>query len=412
MAKVGFTTKDGKVVTFTTKKRATRANETTALATRANSKHIAVPQSWIDTVMDVWAKAPVASEFVPEHSWSEPPHSDTKVRLSLTGLPADRRDGRSRHQITVRVFAGRRVPAHSAFGGMRWVGGMWSRPTPEEPKCVLSLPKGDSPTHMENVVAHELVHAMQHFAGLNSRFGERKQTAAEWDAQYAARFSGGGRGVSAGYGSPSSEFEAYVTMSVNDLGKKIARVYDSLAARGATDPNMAEMYNNEAMRRRFFHAAFKASMDQYINDDFGSPELKRRFVKKFGDAAAAIYEKAERSLAEQKKTVTRANRRKPAKRATVARGKDKATFKFYVIFRGPPNGVNIHAGFATQQAARAFITKKFKGTRRLQVRGRPSLVKSGHNPKVASNWKTFSLAASLKALPAPRKRTTVRKGRR
>ena len=72
--------------------------------------------------------------------------------------------------------------------------------------------------------------------------------------------------------------------------------------------------------------------------------------------------------------------RKPAKRTAVARGKDKATFKFYVVFRGPPKGLNIHAGFATQQAARAFITKKFKGTRRLQVRGRPGLVKSGHNP--------------------------------
>ena len=83
------------------------------------------------------------------------------------------------------------------------------------------------------------------------------------------------------------------------------------------------------------------------------------------------------------------------------------------MFRGPPKGLNIHAGFATQQAARAFITKKFKGTRRLQVRGRPGLVKSGHNPKVAANWKTFSLAASLKAAPAPRRRkpTTRRNSR-
>ena len=105
--------------------------------------------------------------------------------------------------------------------------------------------------------------------------------------------------------------------------------------------------------------------------------------------------------------------RKPAKRTAVARGKDKATFKFYVVFRGPPKGLNIHAGFATQQAARAFITKKFKGTRRLQVRGRPGLVKSGHNPKVAANWKTFSLAASLKAAPAPRRRkTTTRRNTR
>jgi len=114
---------------------------------------------------------------------------------------------------------------------------------------------------------------------------------------------------------------------------------------------------------------------------------------------------------------TRANKRKPAarkpvKRAPVARGKDKATFKFYVVFRGPPKGLNIHAGFATQQAARAFITKKFRGTRRLQVRGRPGLVKSGFNPKVAANWKTFSLAASLKAMPAPRKRAAKRTTRR
>jgi hypothetical protein len=118
---------------------------------------------------------------------------------------------------------------------------------------------------------------------------------------------------------------------------------------------------------------------------------------------------------------TRANKRKPAKRKPAARkpvkrttvsrsSKDKATFKFYVVFRGPPKGLNIHAGFATQQAARAFITKKFKGTRRLQVRGRPGLVKSGHNPKVAANWKTFSLASSLKAMPAPRKRATRRNG--
>lgn len=119
---------------------------------------------------------------------------------------------------------------------------------------------------------------------------------------------------------------------------------------------------------------------------------------------------------------TRANKRKPAKRkpaarkpvkrAPVARGKDKATYKFYVVFRGPPKGLNIHAGFATQQAARAFITKKFRGTRRLQVRGRPGLVKSGFNPKVAANWKTFSLAASLKAMPAPRKRAAKRTTRR
>lgn len=119
---------------------------------------------------------------------------------------------------------------------------------------------------------------------------------------------------------------------------------------------------------------------------------------------------------------TRANKRKPAKRkpaarkpvkrTPVARGKDKATYKFYVVFRGPPKGLNIHAGFATQQAARAFITKKFRGTRRLQVRGRPGLVKSGFNPKVAANWKTFSLAASLKAMPAPRKRAAKRTTRR
>jgi hypothetical protein len=105
--------------------------------------------------------------------------------------------------------------------------------------------------------------------------------------------------------------------------------------------------------------------------------------------------------------------RKPVKRTTVSRSsKDKATFKFYVVFRGPPKGLNIHAGFATQQAARAFITKKFRGTRRLQVRGRPGLVKSGFNPKVAANWKTVSLAASLKAMPAPRKRVAQRTTRR
>jgi hypothetical protein len=38
MAKVGFTTKDGTVVSFTTKKRASRKNATTALATRANGR--------------------------------------------------------------------------------------------------------------------------------------------------------------------------------------------------------------------------------------------------------------------------------------------------------------------------------------------------------------------------------------
>jgi hypothetical protein len=97
--------------------------------------------------------------------------------------------------------------------------------------------------------------------------------------------------------------------------------------------------------------------------------------------------------------------RKPAAKKPAARraSKDKASYEYYVVFRGPPSGLNIHAGFASQKAARAYITTKHKGTRRLQVRGRVGLEKSGHDPKVAKNWKTFSLAASLKAAPAPRK---------
>lgn len=103
--------------------------------------------------------------------------------------------------------------------------------------------------------------------------------------------------------------------------------------------------------------------------------------------------------------------RKPAakKPATRRASKDKASYTYYVVFRGPPSGLNIHAGFATQKAARAFITAKAKGTTRLQVRGRAGLEKSGHDPKVAKNWKTFSLAASLKAAPAPRKRAAPKK---
>jgi hypothetical protein len=103
--------------------------------------------------------------------------------------------------------------------------------------------------------------------------------------------------------------------------------------------------------------------------------------------------------------------RKPAARKPAAArrsSKDKASYTYYVVFRGPPSGLNIHAGFATQKAARTFITTKAKGTRRLQVRGRAGLEKSGHDPKVAKNWKTFSLAASLKAAPAPRKRTPAK----
>ena len=103
--------------------------------------------------------------------------------------------------------------------------------------------------------------------------------------------------------------------------------------------------------------------------------------------------------------------RKPAARKPAAArrsSKDKASYTYYVVFRGPPSGLNIHAGFATQKAARAFITSKFRGTKRLQVRGRAGLEKSGHDPKSAKNWKTFSLAASLKAAPAPRKRTTAK----
>lgn len=103
--------------------------------------------------------------------------------------------------------------------------------------------------------------------------------------------------------------------------------------------------------------------------------------------------------------------RKPAakKPATRRASKDKASYTYYVVFRGPPSGLNIHAGFATQKAARTFITTKAKGTTRLQVRGRAGLEKSGHDPKVAKNWKTFSLAASLKAAPAPRKRAAPKK---
>jgi hypothetical protein len=103
--------------------------------------------------------------------------------------------------------------------------------------------------------------------------------------------------------------------------------------------------------------------------------------------------------------------RKPAARKPAAArrsSKDKASYTYYVVFRGPPSGLNIHAGFATQKAARAFITSKFRGTKRLQVRGRAGLEKSGHDPKSAKNWKTFSLAASLKAAPAPRKRTPAK----
>lgn len=141
------------------------------------------------------------------------------------------------------------------------------------------------------------------------------------------------------------------------------------------------------------------------------------FTTKDGTVVSFTTKKRSTRKNESTAIAVRANKRKPAKRkpaarkpvkrTPVARGKDKATFKFYVVFRGPPKGLNIHAGFATQQAARAYITKKFKGTRRLQVRGRPGLVKSGHNPKVAANWKTFSLAASLKAAPAPRRRKTT-----
>lgn len=142
------------------------------------------------------------------------------------------------------------------------------------------------------------------------------------------------------------------------------------------------------------------------------------FTTKDGTVVSFTTKKRSTRKNESTAIAVRANKRKPAKRKPAARkpvkrtavsrsSKDKATFKFYVVFRGPPKGLNIHAGFATQQAARAYITKKFKGTRRLQVRGRPGLVKSGHNPKVAANWKTFSLAASLKAAPAPRRRKTT-----
>lgn len=103
--------------------------------------------------------------------------------------------------------------------------------------------------------------------------------------------------------------------------------------------------------------------------------------------------------------------RKPAAKKPAARraSKDKASYTYYVVFRGPPSGLNIHAGFTSQKAARAYITTKHKGTKRLQVRGRAGLEKSGHDPKSAKNWKTFNLAASLRAAPAPRKRATAKK---
>ena len=72
MAKVGFTTKDGTVVSFTTKKRASRKNATTAIAVRAHGKPVNVPRAWIDAVMGAWRTAPVSTHYTPPNSWAMP----------------------------------------------------------------------------------------------------------------------------------------------------------------------------------------------------------------------------------------------------------------------------------------------------------------------------------------------------
>jgi len=419
MAKVGFTTKDGTVVSFTTKKRASRKNATTALATRANGKPVNVPRAWIDAVMEAWRTAPVATHYTPPNSWEHPPYVDIDVTLDTSlgvlhaALKGARKSSAVRRPITVRVYAGPFVPVDSFYHGRQWVEGMW-----DNRERRLVLPRGGRADRVEDTVAHELVHLLQDIgrrAG-KDQFGSLKRAAVPSPVAGARIFGGLTRTQEAGPADKSYEFEAYVSMTVNAIarvyGRIIAHVMRDGPSEVAEDSGAGNLYRSAAERRRMFQQVVDHAMKEYGGPGFYDPRLQKRYLKKVADASAAIF--AEHEARGEFPMTTRHNKRKPAKRkpaarkpvkrAPVARGKDKATFKFYVVFRGPPKGLNIHAGFATQQAARAFITKKFRGTRRLQVRGRPGLVKSGFNPKVAANWKTFSLAASLKAAPAPRRR--------
>jgi len=353
--KVGFTTKSGKVVNFTARKNGKGARKNGLIDTLLGR----------GTDFDDMVIAHTAAGLLdPDAPWA----SIADVERAISGNKGH--------------YVDRTGKKWSKASSTRLLALMAAlRATAAERLRTTVLPASATPAEVDTLSRRRFAYAAPARAIQNPRrngFGEAAGAA-------GAAYREAGRATALAFREGVADIKAAPGRAVAAARARIAAEKEKIAAK----------------RRAAAEQARKKRVNSHIDALEGEG-----FSVTLTDASAGLVS-TRMNKGKKRKPAKKPAAKKPAARASV--GKDKATFKFYVVFRGPPNGVNIHAGFATQKAARAYITKNFKGTRRLQVRGRPGLVKSGHSPKVAKNWKKFNLAASLKAMPAPRKKKPAAK---